>query len=191
MYSSQCGSTQRNCLLLALFSPRQLPSIHMLSDGKIRPATSAWKFTFQKGQQQLHSHVGYKTKYHLLLVQHSDTTNMEAEVHIQNRLKDPPPDYLLRRQQQLFQQGIRHIDKFTSTHISLMSQHEELRNKVEVAGTDPLMLKLSRFIIRDVLIVQDKQSTDYRISACPATYRDKKTQFPLPLSFFGRSKHIS
>jgi len=59
-------------------------------------------FTFQKGLQQLHSHVGYKTKYHLLLAQHSGTTNMGAEVHIQNRLIDPPPDYLLRRQQQLF-----------------------------------------------------------------------------------------
>jgi hypothetical protein len=52
-------------------------------------------FTFQKGLQQLHSHVGYKTKYHLLLVKHFDTTNMGAEVHIQNRLIDPPPDYLL------------------------------------------------------------------------------------------------
>lgn len=47
--------------------------------------------------QQLHNPVACKTKFHLLLVKHSGTTSMEVEVHIQNHLGDPPPDYLLRK----------------------------------------------------------------------------------------------
>lgn len=52
--------------------------------------------TFQKDLLQHHSPADCKTKYHLLLVQHSGTTNMEVEVRIQNHLINPPPDYLTR-----------------------------------------------------------------------------------------------
>jgi hypothetical protein len=75
-------------------------------------------------------------------VQHSGTANMGAEVRIQNRLIDPQPDYLLRRQYQTFQWGIRHIVRFAYTCTSLTAQQEEPRNEIEVASTDPLVLKL-------------------------------------------------
>ena len=53
--------------------------------------------TFQKDLLQHRSLADCKTKYHLLLGQHSGTTNMEAEVRIQNHLINPPPDYLIRK----------------------------------------------------------------------------------------------